>query len=101
MSADGGNDQSRSGKRTALILYGSETGNAQEVAEELGQLVERLHFITHVYEFNAAKAVSKKKWPSCFFLSFSPHFLNGNNVVMQMLILSCFFLFRNHCHPTS
>lgn len=61
MSTDDGNDRSRLKKRTALILYGSETGNAQEVAEELGQLVERLHFITHVYEFNAAKAVSKKK----------------------------------------
>lgn len=79
MSTDDGNDRSRLKKRTALILYGSETGNAQEVAEELGQLVERLHFITHVYEFNAAKAVSKKKKkrtkrPSLFFSLFSPPF---------------------------
>ncbi|KAF9890990.1 NAPDH-dependent diflavin reductase [Aspergillus nanangensis] len=39
---------SRSQKRSALILYGSETGNAQEVAEELGALAERLRFVTHV-----------------------------------------------------
>lgn len=39
-------------KRSALILYGSETGNAQEVAEELGALAERLHFVTQVSELN-------------------------------------------------
>jgi hypothetical protein len=44
--------------RSALILYGSETGNAQEVAEELGRTAERLHFVTHVKECNGVKAVS-------------------------------------------
>lgn len=44
--------------RSALILYGSETGNAQEVAEELGRTAERLHFVTHVKECNGIKAVS-------------------------------------------
>lgn len=44
--------------RSALVLYGSETGNAQEVAEELGRTAERLHFVTHVKEFNGVKAVS-------------------------------------------
>ncbi|KAJ5833696.1 hypothetical protein N7474_002007 [Penicillium riverlandense] len=39
-------------QRSALILYGSETGNAQEVAEELGALTERLRFATHVCELN-------------------------------------------------
>ncbi|KAE8405908.1 hypothetical protein BDV37DRAFT_244305 [Aspergillus pseudonomiae] len=42
-------------KRSALILYGSETGNAQEVAEELGSLAERLHFMTQVLEMNHVK----------------------------------------------
>ncbi|RAQ53048.1 hypothetical protein AFGD_001788 [Aspergillus flavus] len=42
-------------KRSALILYGSETGNAQEVAEELGSLAERLHFMTQVSEMNHVK----------------------------------------------
>ncbi|OJJ48901.1 hypothetical protein ASPZODRAFT_149879 [Penicilliopsis zonata CBS 506.65] len=41
--------------RSALILYGSETGNSQEVAEELGALAERLHFTTHVAELDSIK----------------------------------------------
>jgi flavodoxin len=43
--------------RSALILYGSETGNAQEVAEELGALTERLRFATHVCELNQSSPV--------------------------------------------
>ncbi|EEA28917.1 NAPDH-dependent diflavin reductase [Talaromyces marneffei ATCC 18224] len=42
--------------RSALILYGSETGNSQEVAEELGRTAERLHFVAHVKECNGVKA---------------------------------------------
>ncbi|KAJ5198880.1 Oxidoreductase FAD/NAD(P)-binding [Penicillium cf. griseofulvum] len=42
-------------ERSVLILYGSETGNAQEVAEELGALTERLRFATHVSELNQCK----------------------------------------------
>lgn len=38
--------------RTALILYGSETGNAQDVAEELGRICERLRFDVQVSEMN-------------------------------------------------
>lgn len=45
-------------ERSALILYGTETGNAQEVAEELGALTERLRFATHVSELNQSKPVS-------------------------------------------
>lgn len=54
--------QSPSQERSALILYGSETGNAQEVAEELGALAERLRFATHVSELNQSKPVSCN-WP--------------------------------------
>ncbi|KAI9872526.1 MAG: NAPDH-dependent diflavin reductase [Pleopsidium flavum] len=39
--------------RTALILYGSETGNAQDVAEELGRTTERLHFLTRVSDLDS------------------------------------------------
>ncbi|TQV96081.1 sulfite reductase flavoprotein alpha-component [Cordyceps javanica] len=39
--------------RTVLILYGSETGNAQEMAEELGRTCQRLHFQSTVEEMNA------------------------------------------------
>ncbi|GAB0138130.1 NAPDH-dependent diflavin reductase [Epichloe bromicola] len=36
--------------RTVLVLYGSETGNAQDMAEELGKLCQRLHFTSAVKE---------------------------------------------------
>ncbi|KAI7213560.1 riboflavin synthase domain-like protein [Hortaea werneckii] len=39
--------------RTALILYGSETGNAQDVADEIGDLTSRLHFDTTVLDFDS------------------------------------------------
>jgi len=45
--------------RTALILYGSETGNAQDVAEELGRLCERLRFQTQVAELNTINLVCR------------------------------------------
>lgn len=38
--------------RRALVLYGSETGNAQDVAEELGRIAQRLRFDTRVAELN-------------------------------------------------
>lgn len=43
--------------RSALILYGSETGNSQDVAEELGRVAERLHFKTWVTEMDAVELV--------------------------------------------
>jgi flavodoxin len=45
--------------RRALVLYGSETGNAQDVAEEMGRIAERLRFDTHVAELNAITLVCK------------------------------------------
>ncbi len=47
--------------RSALILYGSETGNAHDVAEELGSITERLHFLTHVSQLDAVEPVRGKK----------------------------------------
>ncbi|KAF2624803.1 sulfite reductase flavo protein alpha-component [Macroventuria anomochaeta] len=38
--------------RRTLVLYGSETGNAQDVAEEMGRLAERLRFDTEVAALN-------------------------------------------------
>ncbi|KAF2107202.1 sulfite reductase flavo protein alpha-component [Lophiotrema nucula] len=40
-------------ERRALVVYGSETGNAQDVAEEIGRITERLHFQTEVTELDA------------------------------------------------
>jgi flavodoxin len=34
------------------ILYGTETGNSEEIAKELGDIAERLHFRTIVDEMN-------------------------------------------------
>ncbi|KAF4471618.1 NADPH reductase TAH18 [Fusarium albosuccineum] len=39
--------------RSVLILYGSETGNAQDMAEELGRVCQRLHFKSRVEELDA------------------------------------------------
>jgi len=44
--------------RSALVLYGSETGNSQDAAEELGRIAERLHFATRVSEMNDVEIVS-------------------------------------------
>ena len=43
--------------RSALILYGSETGNSQDVAEEVGRLCERLRFSTNVSELDSIDIV--------------------------------------------
>ena len=44
-------------KRSALMLYGSETGNASDFAFETGGLVERLHFSTDVIQLDAVEPV--------------------------------------------
>ncbi|RAL14443.1 NAPDH-dependent diflavin reductase [Aspergillus homomorphus CBS 101889] len=61
-------NQPASQKRSALVLYGSETGNSQEVAEELGALTERLHFKTHVAELNLYKPDSLKSYTLVLFV---------------------------------
>jgi len=44
--------------KSVLVLYGSETGNSQDIAEEVGRLCQRLHFSTAVEEMNDVKLVS-------------------------------------------
>ncbi|KIX97966.1 uncharacterized protein Z520_06044 [Fonsecaea multimorphosa CBS 102226] len=39
--------------RSALVLYGTETGTAQDLAEEIGRTLERLHFYTDVLGLDA------------------------------------------------
>jgi sulfite reductase alpha subunit-like flavoprotein len=39
--------------RTALILYGTESGVAQDLAEEVGRVTERLRFSTSIAELNS------------------------------------------------
>ena len=38
--------------RSMVILYGTETGNSEDIAHELGDMAERLHFRTTVDEMN-------------------------------------------------
>ncbi|KAJ9612084.1 NAPDH-dependent diflavin reductase [Cladophialophora chaetospira] len=41
--------------RSALVLYGTETGTSQDLAEEVGRTLERLHFNTDVVGLDAVK----------------------------------------------
>ena len=60
-----GNDPDpRLDDRRILIAYGSETGNSQDSAEDLGRLAERLHFETWVCEMNDIDLVSCESFPS-------------------------------------
>jgi sulfite reductase alpha subunit-like flavoprotein len=43
--------------RTILILYGSETGNSQEIAEDLDKCVQRLHFESRLAEMDSVQLV--------------------------------------------
>jgi sulfite reductase alpha subunit-like flavoprotein len=44
-------------QRSAIVLYGTETGAAQDVAEELGRMVERLRFASHVTDLDSIEPV--------------------------------------------
>lgn len=48
--------------RKALVAFGSETGTAQDVAEEIGRLVKRLHFVTRVSELDDVGLVCQRRW---------------------------------------
>ena len=48
--------------RDMIILYGSETGNSEEIAMELAKMAERLHFNTVVGEMDGFKLV---RFPMC------------------------------------
>lgn len=59
--------QPRTQRRTALILYGSETGNAQDVAEEVGRLAERLRFDTTVLDLDSVQLSDVMKYTLVIF----------------------------------
>lgn len=54
---------SDAGPRKALVAYGSETGNAQDAAEELGRLARRLHFTVIVVPLDAVSLVREPSLP--------------------------------------
>jgi hypothetical protein len=43
--------------RSMAIVYGTETGNSEDIARELGDMAERLHFQTTVDEMNSFSLV--------------------------------------------
>ena len=47
--------------RSALVAYGSETGNAYDYAEELGRMLERIYFGTHVTKLDAIDTASRQR----------------------------------------
>ncbi|KAI7786313.1 nadph-dependent fmn fad containing oxidoreductase [Diaporthe eres] len=50
--ADGTGGEVAEGNRSMLILYGTETGKSQEIAQEIGRAAEGLRFQTQVEEMN-------------------------------------------------
>lgn len=54
--------------RTALILYGTETGTSQDVAEEVGRLTQRLHFNTDVAGFEDVAITELPKYTVTIFV---------------------------------
>lgn len=44
--------------RSMLVLYGTETGKSQEIAQEIGRAAEGLRFQTQVEEMNDVPLVS-------------------------------------------
>lgn len=57
--------------RTILVVYGSETGNAQDIAEELGRICQRLHFQTAVEELDEISLVCPPLSPHQHWLYFA------------------------------
>ncbi len=45
-------------QRSALVAYGSETGNSFDYAEEIGRSLERIHFSSHVANLDAVDPAS-------------------------------------------
>ncbi|OTB08214.1 hypothetical protein M426DRAFT_8021 [Hypoxylon sp. CI-4A] len=54
--------------RRMLILYGSETGNSEDLAVDLERLSERLHFRTLVCEMNDIELKSLLQYPLIIFI---------------------------------
>jgi sulfite reductase alpha subunit-like flavoprotein len=50
--------------RSMAILYGTETGNSEDIAHELGDMAERLHFQTTVDEMNSFTLVRGLRYSS-------------------------------------
>jgi len=65
MMAARGTDRDRS----ILVVYGTETGTAQDIAEEVGRITERLRFATDVAGLEEVSTVSFAWFGQCLRLS--------------------------------
>ncbi|KAI0014472.1 riboflavin synthase domain-like protein [Xylariaceae sp. FL0662B] len=61
-------EDARLANRRLLVLYGSETGNSQDLAEELERLAERLYFKTWVFEMNDVELNTLLQYPLVIFV---------------------------------
>ncbi|KAI1386486.1 riboflavin synthase domain-like protein [Hypoxylon trugodes] len=64
----GGDGVAQLENRRILIVYGSETGNSQDLAGDLERLAERMHFKTLVCEMNDVELNSLLQYPLIIFL---------------------------------
>ncbi|KAI1491468.1 riboflavin synthase domain-like protein [Biscogniauxia mediterranea] len=62
------NQDNQVDNRKILILYGSETGNSEDTAGDLGRLAERLRFRTLVCEMNDVELSTLLRYPLVIFV---------------------------------
>ncbi|KAK5657741.1 hypothetical protein OQA88_2814 [Cercophora sp. LCS_1] len=55
--------------RSMIILYGSETGNSEEIAVELGKMAQRHHFQTVVEEMDSFKLTALLRYSLAIFVT--------------------------------
>ncbi|KAI0171773.1 riboflavin synthase domain-like protein [Hypoxylon sp. FL1284] len=65
---NGGVEAAQLEDRRMLIVYGSETGNSQDLAENLERLTERLHFKTVTCEMNDVELSTLPRYPLSIFV---------------------------------
>jgi sulfite reductase alpha subunit-like flavoprotein len=54
--------------RTALVVYGTETGTAQDVAEEAARSLERLYFVADVASLEKVSTTNLSSYTLCLFV---------------------------------
>lgn len=103
--------------RIAAVGYGSETGNAQEYAEETGRLLERLHFQVVVSNLDIFEPVTNYFTPLAFVCHMTSEADGDRHIWLGSILLSLLFLpqakaiypsmhgcfgksfFGGNCHP--
>ena len=63
--------------RELLILYGSQTGTAEEIAERIGREGKRRHFLCRICAMDDFDLVIYAFFPLCWYPKFRPRFRTG------------------------